>query len=132
MTCCLDQPHFHSIYTDTDPYVFAVAGDPNRGVDWNFDAIMKDREFYGKNYDLFFPKTKKLLTLENEYCGLDVTVLAPKNCYTTDGTEETVKQKGVAIDGDRNAHINRDVFEICIRKGQILDAENCIPRTKGT
>jgi hypothetical protein len=111
--------------------MFAVAGDPNRGIDQNFDAIVKDREFYDKNYDLFFPKKKTLLSLEYEHCGLDMLALAPKNYYITDGTEETVKQKGVTIDANRNTHINREAFEKCLSEGKITDAENYVLRTKG-
>jgi hypothetical protein len=130
MNRCLDQSRFHFIYTDTDSYMFAVAGDPARGLEQNFDAIVTDREFYDKNYDLFFPKQKTLLTLEYEHCGYDMIALAPKNYYITDRIEETVKQKGVTIDGTRNTHLNKEAFEDCANNGVIAIAENNVLRTK--
>jgi hypothetical protein len=131
MNRCLYKNKFHFIYTDTDSYMFAVAGDPSRDFNQNFDAIVTDREFYTKNYDLFFPKKKTLLTLEYEHCGYDMIALAPKNYRITDGKEETVKQKGVTITKTMNNHLNEEAFKKCINNGEIIPAENNVLRTKG-
>jgi hypothetical protein len=131
MNRCLDQSRFHFIYTDTDSYMFAIAGDPKRGLEQNFEAIVNDKEFYDNNYDLWFPKKKTLLTLEYEHCRYHMTALAPKNHYIDDGHEETVKQKGVTIDTHRNSHLNREAFKQCLTEGVIIGAQNNVLRAKG-
>jgi hypothetical protein len=129
---CLDQQKFHFIYTDTDSYMFAVAGDPTRDFNQNFEAIVKDKEFYANNYELFFPKKKTLLTLEYEHCGYDMIALAPKNYRITDRKEETIKQKGGTISKTVNTHLNEEAFKNCLNNGEIIPAENHVLRTKGT
>jgi hypothetical protein len=57
--------------------------------------------------------------------------LAPKNYYITDRVEETVKQKGVTIDKNRNNHLNEDAFADCLFYGKISGAENNVLRAKG-
>jgi hypothetical protein len=76
---CLDPERFHFIVCDTDSYMWAVSGDPTRGHEQHFEAIIKDKDFYDKNYELFFPKKKTLMTLEYEHCCLHLLALAPKN-----------------------------------------------------
>jgi hypothetical protein len=107
----------------------------------HLEDIVIDHDFYNKNYNLFFPSKKTLLTLEYEHCGYDMVALAPKNYYITEQTMDdrlahfdpkkvTVKQKGVTIDENRNTHINRDVFMDCLQNDNIYGAENVILRSK--
>jgi hypothetical protein len=88
---CLDKNKFHFVYTDTDSYIWAIAGtgkrrktlehmlgdklfnrlnevrvkkEPPPGFVQHSEDIITDHEFYNKWYPLFLPKKKKLLSLE--------------------------------------------------------------------
>jgi hypothetical protein len=109
----LDQLRLYFVYIDTVSFTFAVAGDLSIEFEQNSEVLTKDRELYDKDYPLFFPKDKTLLTLEHEHCGYDMIALATRNFYTTEQSspewfaaadlkKETVKQKGVTIDKNRN------------------------------
>jgi hypothetical protein len=127
---CLDQNKFHFVYTDTDSYYFAVAGNPNRDFEQYLEEIVIDKEFYDKNYPLFFPEKKTLLSLEYERCCYDMIALSPKNYYTNDKIKPEIKLKGVTVKDNINKQINKDAFEKCINNGEIISAENYILRTK--
>jgi HD superfamily phosphohydrolase YqeK len=58
--------------------------------------------------------------------------LLPKSYYITDHLEETVKQKGVTIDENRNTHLDRKAFESFANNGKVIDAQNIVLRTKDT
>jgi hypothetical protein len=98
----------------------------------HFEDIVVDHEYYNENYPIFFPSKKTLLTLEYEHCGYDTIALSPKSYYITDHLEETVKQKGVTIDENRNSHLDRKAFESFANNGEVLNAQNIVLRTKDT
>jgi hypothetical protein len=127
---CLDRERFHFVAGDTDSYFWAVAGDASRGPEQHFEAIVKDREFYDTNYELWFPAKKTLLTLEYEHCGYDAIALAPKNYWINDRVKPEVKLKGVSTRGNLNQHIDGAAFEKCLTTRELLGAENFVLRTK--
>jgi hypothetical protein len=148
---CLDANRFHFINCDTDSYMFAVSdtGERRRVLEritadisqggkerlWrrivpHFEDIVKDREFYEKNYSVFFPKKKTLLCLEYEHCAKNMIALCAKNYWHTDGKEGLVKLKGVSTRGCLNRHINELSFSECIKEGKITGAENYVLRQR--
>ncbi|KAA6398336.1 MAG: hypothetical protein EZS28_006144 [Streblomastix strix] len=56
----------HLIYCDTDSMMLAVAGDPKQNYKQGFSAVIKDKQFYDKNFYKFFPKPKQVITKENK------------------------------------------------------------------
>jgi hypothetical protein len=147
---CLDQTKFHFVYTDTDSYFWAVAGDPARGVEQNFEAIVSEgltepegipcQKFYEANFPLWFPEKKSILKLEWEHCAYDCIALAPKNYVLVmdppheldlfDEKDEEFKQKGVMTRGQLNNHLNFQAMQYCLNTGNIIGAENYVLRTK--
>jgi hypothetical protein len=110
--------------------MWAVAGNPLRGYEQHFEDIVLDREFYNRNYPLWFPKCKTLLTLEYEHCGYNLIALAPKNYWCDDGNKKEVKLKGVSTRGNLNKHIDQRTFELCLNEKKIIGAKNFVLRMK--
>jgi hypothetical protein len=157
---CMDKNRFHFVYTDTDSYMWAIAGTGKRrktleymlgdklfnglnemrvkkvplpGFVQPFEDIITDHEFYNKWYPLFFPKKKTLLSLEYEHCCLNMVALAPKNYYTDDGEGDiVVKQKGVTLTEYVNTNINKDAMDKCLKEGKMEEAESHVLRTENT
>jgi hypothetical protein len=127
---CLDTNRFHFIACDTDSYMWAVAGNPQRGHEQHFEEVVVDRAFYNQYYHLFFPPTKSLMSLEYEHCGMNQIALCAKNYWCDDGKEELVKLKGVNTKGCLNKHINEATFSDCIKNGKITEAENYVLRQR--
>ncbi|KAA6358801.1 MAG: hypothetical protein EZS28_045672, partial [Streblomastix strix] len=87
-----------------DSMMLAVAGDPKQNYTQGFSAVIKDKQFYDKNFYKFFPKPKSVIEQENkccknkikeiqiqdekkplgvayEHCGSTLIALAPKNYW---------------------------------------------------
>jgi hypothetical protein len=110
--------------------MWAVSGSPDRDYTQHFEEIVTDRDFYCANYPLWFPEKKALMTLEYEHCGYSLIALAPKNYWCDDGKREGVKLKGVNTRGELNNHINKNTFELCLKKKKIIGAKNFILKKK--
>ncbi|KAA6364944.1 MAG: hypothetical protein EZS28_039529 [Streblomastix strix] len=67
LTLMIDMNRVHLIYCDTtDSMMLAVAGDPKQNYKQGFSAVIKDKEFYDKNFYKFFPKPKLIITKESQ------------------------------------------------------------------
>jgi hypothetical protein len=140
---CLDRKRFHFIVTDTDSYMWSVAGTGertkviekilkgiskegkekiNKKIIPHFEKMVSDLEFYKQNYHLWFPaKGKKLLTLEYEHCCRNLVALAPKNYWCVDNKGKIeFKSKSVSTRGNLNQHLkNIDIIKECIYERKI-------------
>ncbi|KAA6396295.1 MAG: hypothetical protein EZS28_008180 [Streblomastix strix] len=104
LTPMIDMNRVHLIYCDTDSMMLSVAGDPKQNYQQGFSAVIKDKQFYEKNFYKFFPKPKQLIIKEikcskskikelqiqdekkrlgvaYEHCGSTLIALAPKNYW---------------------------------------------------
>jgi hypothetical protein len=150
---CLDRERFHFMVCDTDSFMWAVAGTGRRqglirdvlldGVSQSgkdrvmgkivqhFEEIVVDREFYEKNYELWFPKKKKLLTLEYEHCCTNLIALAPKNYWTEWKGETDFRGKGVSTRGNLNQELKElETIKRCLFGREIIEAKNYVLRQK--
>jgi hypothetical protein len=114
---CMDTERFHFVVCDTDSHMWAVSGTGVRDkvidkilgnlseknmtkikekIVPHFEEIIKDREFYEKNYSLFFPKKKTLMNLEYEHCCRNLLALAPKKSRKTGVITKAVVPKNQA------------------------------------
>jgi hypothetical protein len=154
---CLDQERMHFIVCDTDSYMWAVSdtGKRRRVIEEqilknvskknrdrlftermivpHFEDIVSDREFYEKNYNEWFPssKKKKLLTLEYEHCCVNLVALAPKNYWCDDGKKREFRSKGVSTRGNLNQELTKEETVLdCLQNRKIIGAENMALRQK--
>jgi hypothetical protein len=65
ITKAIDMNRVHVTNLDTDSIYFAVAGDINEGYNQAFKHVIKDQEFYDKNYPLFFPNPLRCMSKAN-------------------------------------------------------------------
>jgi hypothetical protein len=148
---CLDPERFHFLVCDTDSYMWAVADKGvrrdlikngilkglsdagkekmmNSLITFHFEDILKDRQFYEANYDLWIPKKKKLMTLEYDHCCKTLIALAPRNYYCEGGKSKELKLKGISV--KLNKGIDGDAFRKCLHENTIVPAENYALRQK--
>ncbi|KAA6320386.1 MAG: hypothetical protein EZS28_054690 [Streblomastix strix] len=83
---CMDRIQF--IEGDTDSAYWAINGNPNEDFAQQFNAVVKDRDFYNDNAKYFFTTIrgdihdeKKILGLAIERQSPSMIVLAPTNLY---------------------------------------------------
>ncbi|KAA6372242.1 MAG: hypothetical protein EZS28_032232 [Streblomastix strix] len=149
LTPMIDMNRVHLIYCDTDSMMLAVAGDPKQNYTQGFSAVIKDKQFYDKNFYKFFPKPKQVIEQENkcskskikelqiqdekkplgvayEHCGSTLIALAPKNYWLRQEFDKkdpiVVKLKGMSL--KLNPQINKDAYENNIKKGKIVKGKN--------
>jgi hypothetical protein len=117
-----DTEKFHFIEGDTDSAYWAVSGNPKKGFSQGFDYIIKDKEFYEKNYKKWIGN--KLLGFTKEREGDEMIALAPK-CYYIHAIEngkwkDVNKSKGVNI---RRNRLTKEQY-IRANKGEVIKGKN--------
>ncbi|GHU21711.1 hypothetical protein FACS189472_14490 [Alphaproteobacteria bacterium] len=82
----IDEDRAMIVYVDTDCYTFAIAGNPEKGLDQGFNEIIKDKVYYETHkYDVFPDPTKgksdekKILGLAVENIGDRMFAAAQKS-----------------------------------------------------
>ncbi|KAA6371194.1 MAG: hypothetical protein EZS28_033281 [Streblomastix strix] len=129
--------------------MLAVAGDPKQNYTQGFSAVIKDKQFYDKNFYKFFPKPKQVIEQENkcnknkikelqiqdekkplgvayEHCGSTLIALAPKNYWLRQEFDKkdpiVVKLKGLSL--KLNPQIYKDAYENNIKNGTVVKGQN--------
>ncbi|KAA6364346.1 MAG: hypothetical protein EZS28_040127 [Streblomastix strix] len=127
---CLDMNRIHFIEGDTDSAYWAISGNPNEDFTQQFNAVVKDRDFYNENAKYFFPTIKgdvydekKILGLAIERQGPSMIALAPKNyiIFKNYCDDSKIKLKGV---NQKTNKITKDQIVDCINEGKITKCTN--------
>ncbi|KAA6365836.1 MAG: hypothetical protein EZS28_038637 [Streblomastix strix] len=115
-----DMQKMHFIQCDTDSLTYAISGDPTRGPEQLFDAVIKDQWFYDTYKDSVYCANgqKQILHIGVEKYGLNCIALSPKNYIIND----EIVLNGVIL--DQNPQINEQSFVQCINKGTVTTAVN--------
>ncbi|KAA6371313.1 MAG: putative Elongation factor 1-alpha, partial [Streblomastix strix] len=125
-----DMNRIHFIEGDTDSAYWAISGNPNEDFTQQFNAVIKDRDFYNENTKYFFPTIKgdvydekKILGLAIERQGTVMYALAPKNYMieTNYCANSKIKLKGV---NQKTNKITKDQIVDCINEGKITKCTN--------
>ncbi|KAA6356060.1 MAG: hypothetical protein EZS28_048413 [Streblomastix strix] len=119
----------HFVQGDTDSFTWAINGDSNRGPDQLFDAVIKDKQFYGKYKDCVYCDNgqKQILHIGVEKFGYNCIAISPKNYIIND----EIVLKGVTL--QQNPQINEQTFVDNIKEGKITTAANTtLVQRKGT
>ncbi|KAA6383709.1 MAG: hypothetical protein EZS28_020762 [Streblomastix strix] len=126
----LDLNRIHFIEGDTDSAYWAISGNPNEDFTQQFNAVIKDTDFYNNNAKHFFATIrgdvydeKKILGLAIERQGTAMYALAPKNYMkeTNYCANSKIKLKGV---NQKTNKITKDQFVDCINDGKITKYTN--------
>ncbi|KAA6352989.1 MAG: hypothetical protein EZS28_051484 [Streblomastix strix] len=127
---CLDMNRIHFIEGDTDSAYYAISGNLNEDFTQQFNAVIKDRDFYNENAKYFFPTIKsdvydekKILGLSIERQGTAMYALAPKNYMieTNNCANSKIKLKGV---NQKTNKITKAQIVDCINEGKITKCIN--------
>ncbi|KAA6381509.1 MAG: hypothetical protein EZS28_022964 [Streblomastix strix] len=125
-----DMSRIHFIEGDTDSAYWAVSGNVNEDFTQQFNAVVKDRDFYNENAKYYFPTIrgdiydeKKILGLSIERQGISMTALAPKNYMieTNYNGNSKIKLKGV---NQKTNKITKEQIVDCIEEGKITKCTN--------
>ncbi|KAA6399390.1 MAG: hypothetical protein EZS28_005076 [Streblomastix strix] len=130
MQKCLEINRIHFIERDTDSAYWGISGNPNENFIQQFNAVIKDTDFYNENAKYFFPTIrgdvydeKKILGLAIERQGPSMIALAPKNytIFKNYCNDSKIKLKGV---NQKTNKITKDQIVDCINEGKITKCTN--------
>ncbi|KAA6354876.1 MAG: hypothetical protein EZS28_049597, partial [Streblomastix strix] len=120
----------HFIEGDTDSALQAICGNLNEDFTQQFNAVIRDRDFYNDNVKYFFPtirgdvcNEKKILGLAIERQGPSMIALAPKNyiIFKNYCVNSKIKLKGV---NQKTKKITKDQIVDYINEGKITKCTN--------
>ncbi|KAA6312444.1 MAG: hypothetical protein EZS28_055923, partial [Streblomastix strix] len=115
---------------DTDSAYWAISGNPNEDFTQQFNAVVKDRDFYNDNAKYFFPTIKrdiydekKILGLAIERQGPSMIAVAPKNyiIFKNYCDDSKIKLKGV---NQKTNKITKDQIVDCVNESKITKCTN--------
>ncbi|KAA6403962.1 MAG: hypothetical protein EZS28_000508 [Streblomastix strix] len=126
----LDMDKIHFIEGGTDSAYWPISGNPNEDCTQQFDAIVKNRDFFNENAKYFFPTIrgdvydeKKIFVLAIERQGPTMIAIALKNyiifknyCY-----DSKIKLKAVI---QKTNKITKDQIIDCFNEGKITKCTN--------
>ncbi|KAA6404090.1 MAG: hypothetical protein EZS28_000392 [Streblomastix strix] len=133
---CFDINRIHFIEGDTDSAYWAINGNPNEDFTQQFNAVIKDTDFYNDNVKYFFPSCtagtgikgnvydeKKILGLAIERQGTAMYALAPKNYMieTNYCANSKIKLKGV---NQKTNKMTKEQIVDCVNEGKITKCTN--------
>ncbi|KAA6370043.1 MAG: hypothetical protein EZS28_034430, partial [Streblomastix strix] len=120
----------HFIEGDTNSAYWAISGYPNEDFTQQFNAVIKDRDFYNENAKYFFPTIrgnvyddKKILGLAIERQGTAMYAPAPKNYMIETNYCANSKIKLKVVNQKTNK-ITKDQIVDCINEGKITKCTN--------
>ncbi|KAA6398031.1 MAG: hypothetical protein EZS28_006441 [Streblomastix strix] len=120
----------HFCEGDTDSAYWAICGNTNEDFTQQFNAVIKDIDFYNDNAKYFFPTIKgnvydekKILGLAIERQGPSMIALAPKNymIFKNYCDDSKIKLKGV---NQKTNKITKEQIVDCVYEGKITKCTN--------
>ncbi|KAA6397784.1 MAG: hypothetical protein EZS28_006688 [Streblomastix strix] len=115
---------------DTDSAYWAISGNPNEDFTQQFNAVVKDRDFYNENAKYFFPTIrgniydeKMILGLSIDRQGVTMVALVSQNYMieTNYYTNSKIKLKRV---NQKTNKINKEQIVDCVNEGKITKCTN--------
>ncbi|KAA6355484.1 MAG: hypothetical protein EZS28_048989 [Streblomastix strix] len=124
----MDRIHF--IEGDTDSAYWATSGNPNEDFIQQFNAAIKDLDFYNENAKYFFPTIradiydeKKILGLAIVQQGTAMYALAPKNQMIETNYCANSKIKLEGVNQKTNKFTKEQIID-CFNENKIMKCDN--------